>query len=583
MANPKEVEKKLAESLTALQRMSTEHLLSVEQSFSFQKRYLEAKKDVDNSVTKQLNFINNSFRDIFVSNNKIDTNRNKLYSDITEGLKVTASGMKSQKDFVKSSLISDKKSFRSIDKLIGNITSQNDLTRDKTDDFLRNTENPLETQIDLLKSINSKIGNLTGGKSSGFFDFLINGLPKIISALGNIALGGGELALGAGAGALFGKYAKWFSPIKTAKKALKAGKYTGKIIEYAEKLKDPLAMGAKIVSKIASPKKMVAAGVLTAGAMGTKALLSDDESPTPEFRAKGGLVKQNKPYIVGEKGQELFVPKESGNIIPNKVLNKTLNGMMSEQNTSISNGITKTVKSLTTPLDKNIKKFSKGIGEKNKTFTEEFNECVKYFKDTLSKFISKIPGFGGDKPPEPPKEPPKNDAGDSAKTGSKAPQEAPKTPENKPKIASQTNDVIPKDKTPKVEPKVEAPAPRAKKIEFDRFNPKAPVEPVKAKAKTPSIVPQSYHGEFKVPETGVRKLHDGEMVIPAYESEMVRAASELSNSYSIQKQVPANNDKPKLDEAFWMKTFVPAFAKAIKVDKKVVSDAIIRNASNPFG
>lgn len=35
------------------------------------------------------------------------------------------------------------------------------------------------------------------------------------------------------------------------------------------------------------------------------------------FRASGGPVTANSPYIVGEKGPELFVPKQSGDIIPN--------------------------------------------------------------------------------------------------------------------------------------------------------------------------------------------------------------------------------------------------------------------------
>jgi hypothetical protein len=33
--------------------------------------------------------------------------------------------------------------------------------------------------------------------------------------------------------------------------------------------------------------------------------------------AEGGPVKGNQPYIVGEKGPELFVPPSAGKIIPN--------------------------------------------------------------------------------------------------------------------------------------------------------------------------------------------------------------------------------------------------------------------------
>jgi len=34
----------------------------------------------------------------------------------------------------------------------------------------------------------------------------------------------------------------------------------------------------------------------------------------------GGSVRANAPYIVGEKGPELFVPRVSGTIIPNDAL-----------------------------------------------------------------------------------------------------------------------------------------------------------------------------------------------------------------------------------------------------------------------
>lgn len=42
------------------------------------------------------------------------------------------------------------------------------------------------------------------------------------------------------------------------------------------------------------------------------------------FRANGGGVDANSPYIVGERGAELFVPNSSGTIIPNHSLSSTL-------------------------------------------------------------------------------------------------------------------------------------------------------------------------------------------------------------------------------------------------------------------
>ena len=44
----------------------------------------------------------------------------------------------------------------------------------------------------------------------------------------------------------------------------------------------------------------------------------------PEPRAEGGPVIEGRPYIVGEEGEELFVPNESGEIVPNDELNEPL-------------------------------------------------------------------------------------------------------------------------------------------------------------------------------------------------------------------------------------------------------------------
>ena len=37
-------------------------------------------------------------------------------------------------------------------------------------------------------------------------------------------------------------------------------------------------------------------------------------------RAMGGAVSSGKPYMVGERGPELFVPGASGNIVPNNAM-----------------------------------------------------------------------------------------------------------------------------------------------------------------------------------------------------------------------------------------------------------------------
>lgn len=42
-----------------------------------------------------------------------------------------------------------------------------------------------------------------------------------------------------------------------------------------------------------------------------------DDEETPPGRAKGGPVEAGRPYLVGEEGPEIIVPKQSGTVVPN--------------------------------------------------------------------------------------------------------------------------------------------------------------------------------------------------------------------------------------------------------------------------
>lgn len=61
------------------------------------------------------------------------------------------------------------------------------------------------------------------------------------------------------------------------------------------------------------------------------------------IRQHGGPVRRRRPYLVGEAGVELFVPRMSGTIIPNMNLNFGLAGMGGGGDTIIHGGITVTV------------------------------------------------------------------------------------------------------------------------------------------------------------------------------------------------------------------------------------------------
>ena len=60
------------------------------------------------------------------------------------------------------------------------------------------------------------------------------------------------------------------------------------------------------------------------------------------FMAEGGQVMPNTPYVVGEKGAEMFVPHSAGTIVPNKDMQGS--GVNITQNISFSTGIVPTVR-----------------------------------------------------------------------------------------------------------------------------------------------------------------------------------------------------------------------------------------------
>jgi len=59
-------------------------------------------------------------------------------------------------------------------------------------------------------------------------------------------------------------------------------------------------------------------------------------------RAIGGSVQAGQPYMVGERGQEMFVPNQSGSIIPNNQMGGS--GVTINQTINISTGVAQTVR-----------------------------------------------------------------------------------------------------------------------------------------------------------------------------------------------------------------------------------------------
>jgi hypothetical protein len=127
------------------------------------------------------------------------------------------------------------------------------------------------------------------------------------------------------------------------------------------------------------------------------------------FRAQGGPVKANSPYIVGEKGPELFVPKSAGNIVANNDLQQNV-GMpqmpnmpdMSAEYKKIEAGILRASNNSQmladlTPEYKKIDLATKDIvadiqkmakyddlrATNTKTFTEKYTDYTKSMSDLL--------------------------------------------------------------------------------------------------------------------------------------------------------------------------------------------------------
>ncbi len=90
----------------------------------------------------------------------------------------------------------------------------------------------------------------------------------------------------------------------------------------------------------------------------TTAIGGSSGSTTPTGKAIGGSVQRGKPYMVGERGAELFVPNRSGSIIPNDkmgggsvVVNQTIN---------LSTGVAQTVRAEVLGMMPQIAEAAKG-------------------------------------------------------------------------------------------------------------------------------------------------------------------------------------------------------------------------------
>ena len=179
------------------------------------------------------------------------------------------------------------------------------------EDFTRHdVDSPEQTELKLLRSIDDKLSKLKLGGDGGLFDLLAKGLPKLLSMAGTAATVGEAGAAGAAGVGIASKLGRWFPKLG------KFGETAGKVLT---KVKNP---------KVAIP---LIAGTALLGGIGYMTSKEDaagqqpDQAQPQEVEGKyaGGTVKKGTPYVVGEKGQELFMPDTNGTIIPNDKLKES--------------------------------------------------------------------------------------------------------------------------------------------------------------------------------------------------------------------------------------------------------------------
>jgi phage-related minor tail protein len=74
--------------------------------------------------------------------------------------------------------------------------------------------------------------------------------------------------------------------------------------------------------------------------------------------AIGGSVQAGSPYLVGERGQEIFVPNQSGSIVPNNKLGG--GGVVLNQTINVTTGVSQTVRAEIANLMPQIANATKG-------------------------------------------------------------------------------------------------------------------------------------------------------------------------------------------------------------------------------
>lgn len=260
-----------------------------------------------------------------------------------------------------------------------------DLTRTETSKFIDTIGEMGESElIQNIETFSKKLEEAAKNKAS--YDGLLSKLniyksDNYITASMDVqkftlileALKAQLMELGSGSGASKGFFGGLADGLKNVERNLKSTKQLG--MDFAKTIEtnmvaafDSIIEGTKSLSEglkdlgrilIKEAMKMIIYRMIIApftSAFG--GFLDGIGVPAPPQKMQyGGSVQKGKPYIVGESGMEMFVPQQSGSIIPNHKLGGS--GTI-VQNINISTGVAATVRSEIISLLPSIAEVSKG-------------------------------------------------------------------------------------------------------------------------------------------------------------------------------------------------------------------------------
>ena len=112
-----------------------------------------------------------------------------------------------------------------------------------------------------------------------------------------------------------GFFSKIFGDEENKKPSILSDKTQMEFVHFTIKLMSTYLVASYLPISLAEKLK-VKKGLLPFGL--TKGTIEADKSEyTLEQRAEGGPIQEGKPYVVGEEGPEIIIPKSDGNVLTN--------------------------------------------------------------------------------------------------------------------------------------------------------------------------------------------------------------------------------------------------------------------------